>query len=88
MALENTGPECPAPLQYLWSWFCELASGLSVNGMAPPVVTWEGLEAWARQMDIALEPREARTLVRLGQMRAEILSEEQPKPAPAPSKRT
>jgi hypothetical protein len=71
-------------LRYVWNWFCELASGLAVTGMAPSVVTWEGLESWARQMGVDLEPREARTLVRLGQKRAEILSEEKPK-APPPN---
>lgn len=58
--------------------------GLAVSGMAPPVVTWEGLAAWRAQMGIDLCPWEARAIVRMSCLRANILSEEKPKP-PAPS---
>ncbi|QUS39557.1 hypothetical protein RPMA_12455 [Tardiphaga alba] len=74
------GPEPPALLLYLWEWFFEISMGLAISGMAPPVVTWEGLAAWRMQMGIELEPWEARTIVRLGYLRAAVLSEEKPKP--------
>jgi hypothetical protein len=47
--------------------------------MAPSVVTWEALESWSRQMDVEIEPREAVLLVELGQLRAQVLTEEKPK---------
>ena len=75
--------EPPALLAYLWEWFCEISMGLAVSGMAPPVVTWEGLAAWRAQMDITLEPWEARAVMRMSCLRANVLSEEKPKPSSA-----
>lgn len=49
--------------------------GLAVNGMAPPVVTWESLSAWCGLRKMSIDPWEALALVRLGQARASILSE-------------
>lgn len=40
-----------------------------------PVVTWEGLEAWCRQMGIHLEPWEAKAMVTLGVTRANVNAE-------------
>ena len=84
-----SGPvsEPPALLVYLWEWFCEISMGLAVSGMAPPVITWEGLAAWRAQMGVDLEPWEARTVVRMSCLRASILSEEKPKPPPSPNGR-
>jgi hypothetical protein len=79
---KSTAPDLPPfpwLLDYLWDWFCQLSMGLTVSGMAPSVVTWEALESWARQMDVELEPREAVLLVELGQLRAQVLTEEKPK---------
>jgi hypothetical protein len=42
-------------------------------------VTWEALGAWRNQMRLELDPWECFALVRLGQLRAEIQAEEQPK---------
>jgi hypothetical protein len=42
--------------------------------MAYPTVTWEGLAAWCAQMRITLEPWEASAMVRLGVLRANILT--------------
>src|SRR2546423_776850 len=69
-------PECPRALLYLWRDFVELACGLASGGFGPPVVTWEALDAWCRLTGVTLEPWEARTLIRLGQRRAVIESEE------------
>lgn len=49
--------------------------GLQGNGMAVPGITWEGLTAWCALMRIVLEPWEAQALVRLGALRASVLSE-------------
>ena len=80
--MRDAGPSCPALVWYLWLWFCELSCGLAPSGFAPPIVTWEALESWSRQMDIDVAPWEARMLVRLGQMRADILMEKAATPAP------
>lgn len=69
-------PECPPELVYLWRDFVELVGGLASGGFGPPVVTWEALDAWCRLTGVTLEPWEARTLIRLGQRRAIIESEE------------
>lgn len=74
--LKAEGPEIPEPLVYLWVLFNELSMGLSINGMAPVVVTWEALQAWSRLTSTALVPWEVRALVRLGTLRASIQSEE------------
>ncbi len=68
-------PSFPSELSYLWRWFCQHALGLAINGMAPSVVTWEGVTAWAALMDVRLEPWEALTMVRLGHLRAGIETE-------------
>jgi hypothetical protein len=47
-------------------------------GFGPATVTWEGLAAWCALTGETPEPWEARTLVRLGVLRANILSEEKP----------
>lgn len=49
--------------------------GLAQNGMAPPAVTWEGLKAWCEQMRVTLEPWEARAMVTLGTVRANVDAE-------------
>ncbi len=68
-------PPFPIALSYLWSWYCQHSMGLAINGMAPAVVTWEGIASWSAVMDVALEPWEALAMVRLGNVRANIESE-------------
>jgi hypothetical protein len=68
-------PDFPEPLAYIWSAFCEIVLGIQGNGWAHPVITWECLEAWARLTDQALEPREVKTIIRLGALRADVLNE-------------
>ncbi|MCP1832837.1 hypothetical protein [Bradyrhizobium sp. USDA 4545] len=77
-AVEEVGPEppdCPDPLAYLWVWFLKHSLGLSSGGEGFPRVTWEGVEAWARQMRIDLEPWEAELMVELGNLRTGIHNE-------------
>lgn len=68
-------PPFPSELSYLWSWYCQHSMGVAVNGMAPAVVTWEGVAAWSRLMGIDLEPWEAMTMIRLGHLRANTEAE-------------
>lgn len=75
--VEDETPEFPYELRYLWKFFCEHSLGLQVSGMAPPVITWESLQAWSMFMGVALEPWEALTMVRLGHLRASIEGEKQ-----------
>lgn len=74
------GPELPYEFQYLWAWFCEHVMGLPVNGNVPPVVTWESLHAWCAFMRIDLSPWEALLMVRLGNLRATVITEKKTKP--------
>lgn len=68
-------PLFPAPLAYLWDWFCQVAAGVAATGMGPTIVTWEAVAAWSLLMWVRLEPWEAGAMVRLGQARAAIQAE-------------
>jgi hypothetical protein len=69
-------PPYPEELDYLFRWFMEITFGLPSNGFGPALVTWEALIAWQSLMDIGpLEPWEAKTLVDLGMLRAQVASE-------------
>lgn len=73
---DNGSPPFPYELEYLWDWFGELSAGLAVNGMAPPVVTWQAIRAWRKEVGIGrLQPWESRTLIELGMLRAKVQSE-------------
>ena len=72
------GQEFPVVLDYLWSWFVEISHGLETGGFGPAGVTWVGLRAWVDLTGRALEPWEAMALVRLGGLRASIMSEKSP----------
>ncbi len=75
-SLSPEGPPFPEPLEYLWQWFEEISMGLPISGMAPPVVSWDSLQAWQR-LTVAgpVERWEAYTLVQLGMLRAGIQAE-------------
>lgn len=74
--IDADAPEFPDGLDYLWRWFQEISLGLSPNGFAPPVVTWEALRAWQAATDVGVvEPWEAKALVQLGMLRAGVMSE-------------
>jgi len=68
-------PPFPARLTYLWRDFCDIVAGMEGNGWGPPVITWQGLSAWCKMTGAQLAPWEARLLIRLGSLRARILSE-------------
>ena len=70
------GPPFPVELGYLWRHFIELSQGLSGGGFGPAVITWADLRDWQEQMGVALELWEKRALMRLGNLRALILSEQ------------
>jgi hypothetical protein len=70
------GPPFPEALDYLWSWFLKHSMGLASAGEGFPMVTWEGLAAWARHMQIDLEPWEAEAMVLLSTIRANIHAEQ------------
>jgi hypothetical protein len=82
---EEVAPEPPAfpyLLGYVWGWFEEILDGLAANGFAPPMVTWADIGWWSELTGNALEPWEARLLVKLGSVRAIAVSEKTKKPAP------
>jgi hypothetical protein len=49
--------------------------GMASGGMAYPVITWEGLHAWARLTRIDIEPWEADVLMNLSCIRANVHAE-------------
>lgn len=77
-------PPFPPQLDYLWGLYCQHTLGLASTGMAPAVVTWEGMTSWCRLMGIELDPEEALVLVRLGREAANAASERIAKPAKTP----
>lgn len=71
-------PTFPEPLRYVWSWYLQIRAGIQGNGMSYPVITWETLHCWARLMRQEISPREAGTIISLGNMWAAIMSEKKP----------
>jgi hypothetical protein len=49
--------------------------GLSSAGFGVPAVSWENVQCWKTLMRVDIDPWEAALMVRLGQLRASILSE-------------
>lgn len=85
VAAKQADPDLPAfpwALDYLWSFFLEFSMGLTSNGMGPVMAGWRDVQDWCAAMCLDLEPWEKRTLVRLANVRAMILSEEQTKAKP------
>lgn len=72
-ALLPPAPAFPDALGHVWAWFCEIRGGLQGNGWGCASITWRDLEAWRALTGETPEPWEARLLVRLGALRAEIL---------------
>lgn len=66
---------CPAELLHVWQWFLEVLGGASGGGIGPAVVTWSDLLAWTELTGEAPEPREARLVMRLSILRANIVCE-------------
>lgn len=70
-----SSPELPAELVYLWRDFKEICSGLQSNGIGQTLVTWEALAAWSALTQTRLDAWEARALISLGIVRANIMAE-------------
>jgi hypothetical protein len=68
-------PEFPHAIGYVWQWFAEVVRGIQGNGYSYPVITWTELDCWARLTRQEISPREARTIIILGTMHANIMSE-------------
>jgi hypothetical protein len=68
-------PEFPHAIGHVWRWFCEIRPGVQGNGVSYPVVTWTELDAWASRTRQDPDPREAKTIIILGTMHANIMSE-------------
>lgn len=68
-------PPYPARLDYLWRDFVDIIRGMEGGGFSAPLVSWQGLKAWSEIMGRTLEPWEARLIVHLGMVRADILAE-------------
>lgn len=75
-AARTPPPPFPKRLAYLWIDFCDVIAGMDGNGWGPQVVTWEGLHAWSAMTGTNLDPWEAKLMIRLGSLRARILSEQ------------
>lgn len=73
--LTTPPPEFPHPIRYVWLWFQEIVRGVQGNGWSFPIITWSELESWSRLTQTELLPREARTIIALGTMQANIMSE-------------
>ena len=69
-------PDCPAPIAYLWQWFCEILLGCHANGFSPKMIGWSDLSAWCALTGTALKHWERMALIELSALRAEILSEQ------------
>jgi hypothetical protein len=68
-------PEFPHAIAHVWQWFHEVVRGVQGNGMSYPVITWTELDCWARLTQQEISPREAKTIIVLGTMHANIMSE-------------
>lgn len=75
-------PEFPDALDYLWRWFVEILDGVAPNGMTAPAIGWRDLAAWCELTGERLEAWEARLLLRLSNLRVNILAEDTAKPGP------
>jgi hypothetical protein len=75
--IEIPSPEFPLAIGHVWHWFQEIVRGVQGNGYSYPVITWTELDCWARLTRQEVSPREARTIIALGTMHANIMSEKQ-----------
>jgi hypothetical protein len=69
-------PPFPEELGYIWLWFSQHSMGMASGGMSYPVITWEGLQAWALLMQIDIEPWEIDVLMNLSCTRANVHAEQ------------
>lgn len=74
---------CPWRVAYLWHWFIEVAAGASGGGgFGPVVVSWHDVAEWSRMTGTRPDPWEAALLIRLGNLRARIETEDADKNRP------
>ncbi|WP_440257037.1 phage tail assembly chaperone [Bradyrhizobium elkanii] len=73
--IANRPPEFPHAISHVWIWFNEVIRGVQGNGYSYPVVTWNELYCWAQMTRQEISAREARTIIVLGTMHANIMSE-------------
>lgn len=71
---EPPKPRMPAEMAYLWRAFIEMSYGLEASSYGPAVASWSQVEVWARVMGYELKAWEALALVRLGRVRAWVMS--------------
>lgn len=77
--LSNHPPEFPQPIGYVWFWFQEIIRGIQGNGWSVPLITWSDLDSWSRLTATELMPREAKTIIALGVIRTNVMSEKKSK---------
>ncbi|WP_422110164.1 phage tail assembly chaperone [Bradyrhizobium elkanii] len=68
-------PEFPHAIGHIWRWFQEVVRGVQGNGFSYPVITWTELDCWASRTHQEPTPLEAKTIIVLGVMHANIMSE-------------
>lgn len=76
VAESSDTPQLPDPISYLWFWFLEILGGLDSGGMGVATVSWSNLKAWVDLTGNDLEPWEVSALIRLGTLRASVISED------------
>jgi hypothetical protein len=69
------GPPFPEGAEYLYAWFCSLASGRSSNGYGPNAISATETAAWAQITRHRLAPWEFETLQALDRKWLEIYAE-------------
>ncbi len=65
----------PSGAEYLWRWFVEIINGVTAS-FGPPSIAWSDLVAWCTFTGELLDPWEARLLIKLSVIRANVLTEE------------
>jgi hypothetical protein len=85
MRRDLAGPVMPSAAEYLYWWFCGIASGRSSAGFGPNPLSAVEILAWSRLSGNHVAPWEFEVLRRLDHKWLEIYSELH-KPDPAPKK--
>lgn len=72
-------PECPWQFQHIWQWFWDVLNGCPATGMGPATIGWRDLVAWKDLTGEHVKYWEARLMIRLSVMRANIEGEDRAK---------
>jgi hypothetical protein len=78
-------PACPWELEHVWGWFWEVLNGCPANGMTAVTISWRDIAAWCAMTGERPTAAEARLLLRLSVLRANIESEDKAAPAGKPA---